>query len=189
MNPYQRVIDVMGRTLEPFDDDHNIPAYGFGDATTKDNAVFPFFPDRPCHGFQEVLSRYTEITPHVALSGPTNFGPLIREAIRLVRQTREYHILLIVADGQVTDEKDTVNAIVEASNYPLSIVLIGVGDGPWEKMEEFDDGLPQRRFDNFQFCNFHEVLTKYDGDDVAFAVMALQEIPEQYEAIRKHKLL
>lgn len=57
------------------------------------------------------------------------------------------------------------------------------------QMEEFDDGLPKRRFDNFQFCNFHEVLTKYDGDDVAFAVMALQEIPEQFEAIRKLKLL
>jgi E3 ubiquitin-protein ligase RGLG len=129
-----------------------IPAYGFGDETTKGNAVFPFFPDRSCNGFAEVLMRYTEITPHVKLSGPTNFGPLIREAIRIVRQTREYHILVIVADGQVTEEKDTVDAIVEASNYPLSIVLVGVGDGPWEKMEEFDDGLPKRRFDNFQYA-------------------------------------
>lgn len=73
-----------------------------------------------------MLSRYTEITPHVKLSGPTNFGPLIREAIGIVRQTREYHMLVIIADGQVTEEKDTVDAIVEASNYPLSIVLIGV---------------------------------------------------------------
>ena len=56
-------------------------------------------------------------------------------------------------------------------------------------MEEFDDGLPRRKFDNFQFVNFHEVLKKYDGSPTAFAVMALQEIPDQYAAIKELGLL
>ena len=40
-NPYQKVISILGETLEPFDEDHLIPAFGFGDSVTKDNSVFP----------------------------------------------------------------------------------------------------------------------------------------------------
>ena len=146
MNPYQRVIDVIARTLEPFDDDKLIPAYGFGDVTTTDKSVFPFFQDeRPCNGVAEVLARYSELVPHVQMSGPTSFAPLINKAIDIVQQTHQYHILVIIADGQVTNVDTTAQAVIRATNYPLSIIMVGVGDGPWDTMEEFDDHLEARR--------------------------------------------
>eukprot|EP00727_Mastigamoeba_balamuthi_P014355 m51a1_g9544 hypothetical protein (277) ;mRNA; r:852121-853505 len=187
-NPYQRVIDIVSRTLEPFDDDKLIPVYGFGDVTTTDKSVFPFYPDeRPCNGVQEVLARYNEIAPHVTMSGPTSFAPLIDKAIEIVQRTHQYHILVIIADGQVTAMQPTADAIVRATSYPLSITMIGVGDGPWDMMEEFDDKLPTRRFDNFQFVNFHQVMSKpkVENFDVEFAVAAMQEIPDQYREIRR----
>jgi len=192
MNPYQRVIDVMCRTLEPFDDDKLIPVFGFGDVTTSDKSVFPFFQDgHPCNGCAEVLQRYAEIVPCAQLSGPTSFAPLIDKAIEIVSSTRQYHILVIIADGQVSSIKPTADAIVRATGYPLSIIMVGVGDGPWDVMEKFDDELPQRKFDNFQFVDFNGVMTRprVENYDCEFAVAALQEIPDQFKEIKRLGLL
>ncbi|XP_071946365.1 uncharacterized protein [Antedon mediterranea] len=184
-NPYQKVIACIGATLENFDSDHLIPAYGFGDAKVKDKNVFPFKSNgTPCNGFMEVLEYYNEMVSKVALGGPTSFAPIIRKAICIVKEKRSYHIVLIITDGQVKDEDLTANAIIEASSYPISIVVIGVGDGPWHNLVNFDDNLPRRKFDNFQFVNFHEVYTKSKYAEAAFALNVLMEIPDQYQAIR-----
>jgi len=188
-NPYQEVIEIMGRTLEPFDDDKMIPVYGFGDSLTTDKSVFPFYPDRVCVGFQEVLSRYTYLAPQIQYSGPTSFAPIVRAAIDIVKNAKSYHILVIVADGQVDVIQPTIDAIVDATNYPLSIVCVGVGDGPWELMKKFDDELPKRRFDNFQFVPFTETMARAENREITFSVNALQEIPEQYQAIRRLGLM
>eukprot|EP00002_Diphylleia_rotans_P040546 TRINITY_DN963_c0_g1_i4.p1 TRINITY_DN963_c0_g1~~TRINITY_DN963_c0_g1_i4.p1 ORF type:complete len:336 (+),score=78.10 TRINITY_DN963_c0_g1_i4:78-1085(+) len=207
MNPYEKAIYILGRTLSVFDDDQLIPAYGFGDATTGDRSVFAFNQgDRPCQGFQEVLGRYRQLATAVNLAGPTSFGPIIRRAVDIVDRTRSYHILLIVADGQVTrsedlranelspQERDTINAIVEASNFPLSIVMVGVGDGPWDQMEEFDDRIPTRKFDNFQFVNFHRTMAQLgqaspSAIEANFATNALMEIPDQFSFIKSSNML
>lgn len=118
-NPYQEVISTIGRTLEEFDDDHLIPAFGFGDSTTGGTRCFPFTQHGMCHGTATVLQRYKEIADSVSLSGPTSFAPVIREAIKIVREEQSYHILVIIADGQVTDASpsgDTARAIIDQAN-------------------------------------------------------------------------
>ncbi|KAM0931191.1 hypothetical protein ACQ4PT_000297 [Festuca glaucescens] len=198
-NPYEQGISILGQTLSKFDEDNLIPCFGFGDASTHDQDVFCFYPDeRPCNGFSEALERYKELVPHLRLAGPTSFAPIIEMAMTIVEQSGgQYHVLLIIADGQVTrsvdtasgqlsaQEQKTVDAIVRASELPLSIVLVGVGDGPWDMMKEFDDNIPARAFDNFQFVNFSEIMSKnmpQSRKEAAFALSALMEIPQQYKA-------
>ena len=192
INPYQRVISSIGETLSSFDEDNLIPVYGFGDKTTKDASVFPFYENEiPCKGFDDVMRRYNEVVQSVDLSGPTSFAPIIRKAIEITGTRGSYHILLIIADGQVKDEQDmrTREAIVEASSYPLSIILVGVGDGPWNIMSEYDEKLGARKFDNFQFVDYHKVTRKAKNTGTSFALHALMEIPDQYKAIKNAGLL
>ncbi|KAF8090876.1 hypothetical protein N665_0462s0013 [Sinapis alba] len=201
-NPYEQAICIIGKTLSSFDEDNLIPCYGFGDATTHDQDVFSFFPDDTfCNGFEEVLARYREIVPQLRLAGPTSFAPIIERAMTIVEESGgQYHVLLIIADGQVSthqgglssQERKTIDAIVRASQYPLSIVLVGVGDGPWDTMRQFDDNIPARSFDNFQFVNFTEIMwKKIDAGrkEAEFAVSALMEIPSQYKATLELGLL
>lgn len=198
-NPYEQAISIIGKTLSAFDEDNLIPCIGFGDASTHDQDVFSFYPDeRCCNGFEEVLTRYREIVPSLRLAGPTSFAPIIEMATTIVEKSGgQYHVLLIIADGQVTrsvdtqhgqlssQEKKTIDAIVQASEFPLSIILVGVGDGPWDMMKEFDDNIPARAFDNFQFVNFTEIMSKnmdLSRKETEFALAALMEIPSQYKA-------
>lgn len=206
LNPYEKAISIIGKTLSPFDEDNLIPCFGFGDVTTHDQDVFSFHSDHsPCHGFEEVLACYRKIVPNLQLSGPTSYGPVVDAAVDIVERTGgQYHVLVIIADGQVTrsvntndselspQEEKTISSIVTASMYPLSIVLVGVGDGPWEDMQKFDDRIPAREFDNFQFVNFTGIMTKHTTDSAkesAFALAALMEIPIQYKAARELGLL
>jgi hypothetical protein len=195
LNPYQTVISAISQTLSEFDEDKLIHAYFFGDVTTKAERATPFRPDGlPCNGFPEVIQLYNSLAQNVQMSGPTSFAAVIRAAIDVVKKDKGYHILIIIADGKVDRVDETRKAIVEACDYPMSIVTVGVGDGPWDIMEEFDDGLPERKFDNFQFVDFGKIAKQTAGASfntmlVRFATAAMMEIPEQLHAIKKLQLL
>lgn len=91
----------------------------------------------------------------------------------------------------------TKRAIIEASNLPISIIIVGVGDADFEAMDELDsdevrlnvDGLYATR-DIVQFVPLNKFLSKGNSDIKSQADLAkevLAEVPAQLTSfMNKH---
>ncbi|MFK7828026.1 MAG: hypothetical protein AB8G05_28010 [Oligoflexales bacterium] len=92
--------------------------------------------------------------------------------------------------------------LAEAAHYPLSIIVVGLGDGPFNEMMYLDDQMESqgitRLFDNFQFVPFREVTgfhPNWGNQEIpqpqraAFMVEALSEVPAQFQLIKQLGLL
>ncbi|KAJ4975552.1 hypothetical protein NE237_000658 [Protea cynaroides] len=193
-NPYQQAIEIIGKTLASFANDNKIYCYGFGDATTKDDCVFSFHNDRtPCQSFNEVLTCYNQIVQKVRLAGPTCYAPIIEAAIDIVEKSGgQHHVLVIIADDSIKRDVET-NSIITASGYALSIVYVGVGDGPWHEMNDLAAKIDGRRkFDNLQFVHFYDIMKSYENfsEQVEnFSRVSTKKIPMQYKASKEQGLL
>ena len=49
-------------------------------------------------------------------------------------QRDKYLVLLIITDGAIHDQEESIRTIVHASNRPLSILIIGVGNDDFTAM-------------------------------------------------------
>ena len=195
MNQYTHAIQSVGQIIEPYDTDKQFPALGFG-AVVPPLGVTSFefymnFSQTPfCFGVQGILEAYRTALSMVQLSGPTNFTPVINHALRFAQayqNGQQYFVLLILTDGIITDFEDTKEAIVNASELPISIIIIGVGDEDFSAMEELDcdkgrlssgDMVAVRDIVQFvEMRRFQMSNGMWDQEGLARAVLA--EVPKQ----------
>ncbi|CAM9580353.1 unnamed protein product [Ectocarpus sp. 12 AP-2014] len=151
-NEYAQAIQSVGGVLEYFDDDRRFPVYGFGGRPKKASrkashcfAVNNNEKDAEVEGIAGVLETYRQSLKRVELSSPTLFAPVISKVASLAASTitkdpsRQYYtILLLITDGAIMDVEKTVEAIVASSDYPFSIVIVGVGKADYTSMKRLD---------------------------------------------------
>ncbi len=196
LNPYEQVITIMAKTLDSFDEDKKYPVFGFGDVQTKAHGTFPISADgQYCVGTVQVCSSYRQTAAAVQMSGPTSFAPIIEKAMNVVYENRaSYHILVIITDGRIhgSHKEATATMLRRASLFPLSIIVVGVGDGPFDTMDAFDNNAEKKLFDNVQFVNFSEITlnTTLSGAEmeVMFATKALMEVPMQFKSMTEKNM-
>lgn len=194
-NAYQRVILEIGDILQYYDPAKRIPSWGYG-ARPIDGPVSHCFNlngstyQPEVEGIQGIMSAYTSALRNVSLAGPTLFGPLLSTATAIASQSltsnqQKYFILLIVTDGVVTDFQETIDAIIKASDFPLSIIVVGVGGADFKEMEFLDPNKGGRlesstgrvaSRDVIQFAPMKDV----HGTGISIVQSLLAEIPGQF---------
>ena len=210
MNDYEKAIRSCGDILAYYDDDQLFPCFGFGFSfkdksqnyfTSKYNAFnYPINgnkEDPNIHLIDNVLVEYRKFITQIRLSGPTNFAPMIRDLNNEVKENLKngmkmgYNILLILTDGQISDLTDTIDEMVEASFLPISVIIVGIGNGNFNSMDILDadeNPLFDRRGrkadrDLVQFVPFN----KFKNDPPKLAEQVLEEIPRQVVEYYQHK--
>ncbi|XP_019167485.1 PREDICTED: protein BONZAI 1-like [Ipomoea nil] len=201
-NAYQRAITEVGGVLQFYDSDKRFPAWGFG-ARPIDGPVSHCFnlngSTSYCEveGIQGIMMAYTNALYNVSLAGPTLFGPVINAAAQIAgesatRKEQKYYILLIITDGVITDLEETKDAIIRASDLPLSILIVGVGGADFKEMEILDADKGDRLENSFGKVASRDIvqfvpLRDMQSGDMSVVHSLLAELPSQFLAyVRAH---
>merc|ERR1712176_1694380 len=187
-NDHEKAINATLTILEKYDTDKKYPVLGFG---AKYGGVvrhlFQCGPTAEAHGVQGVIAAYKSVfSTGLIMSGPTVFTEVIDTAANravqsnnnAMRQGRQaYTVLLILTDGAVSDVNATIAALDRASQTPLSVVIVGVGNADFSQMQFLDDyaNMQPGRRDIAQFVSFN----KHANNSAALTSETLHEIPQQ----------
>lgn len=149
-NDYEKAIFAVGSILAKYDSDQRMPVWGFG---AKYNGVvrhcFQCGQEVEVEGVQGIMDAYRGVfrTP-LTMSYPTKLTEVIETASSYARHEQEvaqdesklsYTILLILTSGNVENVKETKECLIQASEDPLSVVIVGIGNADFTSMEFLDE--------------------------------------------------
>ncbi|KAK4751252.1 hypothetical protein SAY87_004734 [Trapa incisa] len=193
LNSYQQAIMEVGQVLQFYDSDRRFPAWGFGGRTYNGSVSHCFDLSSYAHeveGIEGIMAAYSNALHNVYLAGPTLFGPVINQAAQIAADSvsynkNKYYVLLIVTDGVLTDLQETKDALVRASDLPLSVLIVGVGSAEFKQMQILDADKGNRlesstgRVATRDIVQFVPMRDVYDGQ-ISVVQALLEELPNQF---------
>lgn len=184
-NPYQTVTKILLSNLFPEQEEMKFQVLGFGDEdslASLDKTSYLRKKSKPVQGLYGVLKAYRSYSKKSRMAGPTSFAGPIELAAEQAAENSKHTLLVLISDGALSTgeaQKETLNALVAASRTPLSVLIIGVGDGTERERTGIFPGLApfrslktvesdaddlwsgmskQLAFDNVDFVNANEFL-------------------------------
>ena len=182
--------------LEPYNEDEFFYIYGFGFQFKENlNEVSNMFPitqdiDRPSVAMKNIKSTYSNFLDNIKFSKiKTNLDLIIKQFNEKIKDDiddydiREYNVLLLFANNDINNEKEFYNEIILSSDLPISVVIIGLGKGPFTKLENVeknflnltDNNGNNAKRKNIKFISFKNLGKNYQE----IVKKSLVDIPDQ----------
>lgn len=105
-----------------------------------------------------MMRSYSRCLEDIKFHGPSGLAPIIEFCCKIAgskeitQEDQFYYLIIIFSNGRVSDPEATIDALVEMSYLPASLVFIGIaGDTP---EGEGEDWAPD-----------FSMLEKFDGDN------------------------
>jgi len=183
-NDYQKAIFAVGSILEKYDSDGLVPTWGFGAKYgPKVRHCFQCGDEVEAKGVNGIMDAYRGVfSTQLTMSYPADFTEVIRTAASYVQHKQEvaeeendlsYTILLILTAGNIENVQETKQQLIEASDTPLSIVIVGIGDNDFASMEFLDEHQPEveggrdiTKFVRFNDYKSYNLLTEAVLDEI-----------------------
>jgi len=200
-NEYLSAIKSIGEVLQDYDTDGYFPSLGYGGRLSDGRLSQGFYmngsADNPnCHGLVGLIKAYYNSVHSIEPSSPACLSPIINHVARIAAGSNgsQYHVVVLLSTGQVSDLEATKRALVEASGTPMSVVVVGVGGGDFDTLRLLDGDTQRISFegkaaqrDIVQFVRLRQFLKEGSGDSGrgALANAVLAELPTQYLSWRR----
>ncbi|EGR27926.1 hypothetical protein IMG5_186780 [Ichthyophthirius multifiliis] len=134
--------------LQQFDHDNDIPLYGFGaklppfyNLVSNCFALNGNYFDPSVNGSVGAVKTYLTQVPHLQFHGPTILTEIIKigakyaQSEAIDQKNQKYYIMLILTDSDPNDIDSIIDELVEASCFPISYIVVGIGDYQFSKFE------------------------------------------------------
>lgn len=199
--PYQEAFKIVSHLMNHNkDNEAEYPVYSYGSTKAdqyKNNLDFAGI----CRNSAELDLIYQNIVdiPNQGEYGDINDA--INESIRVVKDTSKYQVVVIFTCNDLEIYNDLAQ-LNESSLYPLSVVVIGVGDNDFHRLGSYKKGdfesmgihkkqisalgeTTKKNFDNFSFINLssnkHIRITNLNAESLFYS--GFNNIPYQYKTL------
>jgi len=93
-------------------------------------------------GLDGVLTIYRRVLRKITLGQPPLLKDLIEKAMEMARDSKNegspvYTVLLILTDS-MSNDTTTVDLLAQCAHLPISMIIMGIGDGDLDKMVTLD---------------------------------------------------